>query len=52
MTTDLRPHADELASLIGASPLRRRGFVAGGFAAAVAPTGALRAQTIVTMTPA
>jgi carboxymethylenebutenolidase len=48
MTTDLRPHADELASLIGASPLRRRGFVAGGFAAAVAPTGALRAQTIVT----
>jgi carboxymethylenebutenolidase len=48
MTTDLRAHADEFASLFGARPLPRRGFVAGGFAAAVAPTGALRAQTIIT----
>ena len=52
MTTDLRPHADELASLIGAAPLPRRAFVAGsfagGFAAAVAPSAALRAQVVVT----
>ena len=52
MTTDLRAHADDFASLIGTAPLPRRAFVAaslgGGFAAAVAPTAALRAQVVVT----
>jgi carboxymethylenebutenolidase len=44
----------EFDSLIGTAPLGRRGFVAGslcaGFAASVAPTGALLAQTITTPT--
>jgi carboxymethylenebutenolidase len=42
----------ELDSLVPDSPLRRRSFIAGsltaGFAASVAPTGALLAQTITT----
>ena len=42
----------EFDSLVGTAPLGRRGFVAGslgvGFAASVAPTGALLAQTITT----
>ena len=42
--------SEDIHSLVGREPLGRRGFVAaslaGGFAASVAPVGALRAQTI------
>ncbi len=51
--TDSNPETDgapgwraELTGLTGADPLRRRGFLAAGFAAAVAPHESLRAQVI------
>ena len=44
--------SEDIHGLVGREPLGRRGFVAaslaGGFAASVAPVGALRARTIVT----
>lgn len=54
MTPTQTPIEQEVASLTSGPALTRRGFVAGslagGFAAAVAPTGALLAQTITTDT--
>lgn len=50
----MKPLIEEVDSLVGRQPVNRRGFVRGGlatgFAAAVAPTGALLAQTIMTDT--